>query len=88
MSHLEECKDDWNSEEIDKPKHERIPLPKPTSDFTKMLTFVQQLAQTAKDVDRGTLFILYFNHLDSQGDDQDTGSDEGMNILKISAYKF
>lgn len=41
--HLEECKYDWNIEEVDKPKHERIPLPKPTSEFSKLMLAVQQL---------------------------------------------
>ena len=43
-SHLEEWKYDWNLEEIDKPINERIPLPKPTSEFNKMLNFAKQLS--------------------------------------------
>ena len=42
-AHLEECKYDWNLEEIDKPLNERIPLPKPTSDFSKLLIIAKQL---------------------------------------------
>lgn len=42
-SHLEEWKYDWNLEEIDKPLNERIPLPKPTSDFSKLLNIAKQL---------------------------------------------
>lgn len=45
---MDECKADWNEEELDKPKHERIPLPKPTSDFQKLYNAVQQLIRNPK----------------------------------------
>lgn len=40
---MNECKSDWNQEEFDKPAGERIPLPKPTSDFSKLLNIAKQL---------------------------------------------
>jgi hypothetical protein len=43
-SHLEECKYDWNVEEIDKPENERIPVPKPTSEFSRHFEAIKQLA--------------------------------------------
>ena len=45
-SHIKECEDDWNVEEIDKPVSERIPLPKPTRDFLKLYEKAKQLAKT------------------------------------------
>lgn len=44
-SHLKEWTYDWNVEEVDKPAHERIPLPKPTSEFSQLLDIVKQLEE-------------------------------------------
>ena len=69
-SHLEECKYDWNLEEIDKPINERIPLPKPTSEFIKMLNLAKQL-NTNKSVGSDA------ESADQQHGDEDTNQDEG-----------
>lgn len=56
-SHLDECKYDWNIEEIDKPANERIPLPKPTSEFTKLFEAAKQLAMRKEQEENGKCCI-------------------------------
>lgn len=67
---MEECKYDWNLEEIDKPINERIPLPKPTSEFIKMLNLAKQLSAN-KSVGSDA------ESADQQHGDEDTNQDEG-----------
>lgn len=50
MAHLKECEYDWNYEEMDKPKHERIPLPKAPSDFSKLFEAAKRLLENPVEV--------------------------------------
>lgn len=42
ITHLDECKEDWNFDELNKPETERVPLPKPTPEFMQQLSLVKK----------------------------------------------
>jgi uncharacterized membrane protein YukC len=70
VAHLEECKYDWNIEEIDKPENERIPLPRPPSEFTQLYEAVKDLIQKASQSSDGN------SEEGEQAEDEEAEEDE------------
>lgn len=72
-------------EEIEKPIKERIPLPRPTSDFLKMFEIAKQLIlkeHTASDQESGAGELN--RDLENDGDGHEEHGEKSINLDKLS----